>query len=60
MDTLDSAAALRDRICKQLLRAYQALTDERLSSEDAIALARNVAATVTVEVDTVGFSFAGR
>jgi hypothetical protein len=60
MNTPDPTTALRDRLGKYLLRAYQALTDERLSADDALALARNVATTVTAEVDTMGVSLAGR
>jgi hypothetical protein len=56
MSTDDPAIVLRLRIAKHLQRAYDALTDERLNPQDALAVARNIATTVTAEVDTMGGS----
>jgi hypothetical protein len=56
MQSFDTPAELRQRLASHLLRAYQALSDERLSAQDALAITRNVTTTVTFEVDTVAGS----
>lgn len=51
MQAFDTSAELRQRLADRLLRAYQALSDERLNALDALAITRNVATTVASEVD---------
>lgn len=53
MQSFETAIELRQRLAGHLLRAYQALSDQRLSDLDALAIARNLTTTVTTEVDTV-------
>ena len=49
----DSMTALRDALRVQLLRAADALADDRLDDDDALALTRNTAAAALMMVDTV-------
>lgn len=56
MQSFDTSTELRQRLANHLLRAYEALSDERLSALDALAITRNVTSTVTSEVDTVSES----
>jgi hypothetical protein len=44
---------LRAQLRRQLLRAAEALADERVPDEDALALTRNAAVAVTQAIDTV-------
>lgn len=50
------ATALRARAGRQLLRAYRALVDPRVTDLDAIAVARNVVASLLAEIDRVSAS----
>jgi hypothetical protein len=50
------ATALRARAGRQLLRAYRALADPQVTDPDAIALARNIAASLLAEIDRVSTS----
>jgi hypothetical protein len=43
---------LRAQLRRQLLHAAEALADERVPDEDALALARNAAVAVTQAIDT--------
>ena len=56
MQSFDTSSELRQRLASHLLRAYQALSDERLNVADALAITRNVATSVTAEVDIVADS----
>ena len=47
---------LRSHLRAQLLRAADALADERYADTDALALTRNTAAAVLAAVDTVAAS----
>ncbi len=48
-----SMTALRDALRVQLLRAADALADDRLDDDDALALTRNTAAAALMMVDIV-------
>ncbi len=56
MHRVDHSAALRQRLMQRLTRAYQALADDSVSYQDALAVARNMAMTVISDVDTMGAS----
>lgn len=53
---IDHSTALRERLMQCLTRAYQALADDTVSYQDALAVARNMAMTVISDVDTMGAS----
>lgn len=53
MQSFATSLELRQRLAEYLLRACNALTDERLSDADALAIARNVATSVIAEIETV-------
>lgn len=56
MRHVDPSVALRQRLVQCLTRASQALVDESIGYQDALAIARNMAAAVIADVDTMGTS----
>ena len=56
MESGPPVIALRRRLLEQLAQAQRALADERQGTEDALAVARNVAAAVLADIDMMGSS----
>jgi hypothetical protein len=48
-----TAMFTRAQLRNRLLRAVEALDDERLSDDDALAIAHNTVATALIEIDTI-------